>query len=380
MRGSAGTRDIDIGSLPQTGPAEGVGVEWHLVKGGRPLGIPSRDPAYLEGVHNAIVMFDNGPGSDGATWNKETDERGQTSIKVSGRPQLWDMTYEKRFPVQKKMSVLVKIAYKHNGTADKLAGELLDVLGPGIGLAKGDLLAPLTTAVAETLFRMHWYSSKEYEFVVQDWVVCKSGWGGTIEYNTSGHSSSSNMGTTNNSSFNSSGTLVLSGGEMTSPFAGESTAHWSGGFMQQVHSASDSHSSNQCGPVLIHSENKSEIGGWGEGDTKVGVISQAAGETAHYQVSIRSSQTLSFPTAGTCSVREEYVGSQPLSREHECVSRNLTTANAKPCGSEQLFPISFVQGSTDPKKPDEIHDIQVTTDPQTGITTQISVDLTRCGN
>ena len=379
-RGIAATKDIDIESFPKSGPAKGVGVEWHLIKGGVPLGIPSRDPGYLDAVHRAIVMFDNGPGSDGATWNKETDNSGHTSIKVSGRPQLWDMTYEKRFPIRKKMSVLVKIAYKHNGTADKLAGEFLDVLGPAIGLAKGDLLAPLTTAVAETLFRMHWYSSKEYEFPVQDWVVCKEGWGGTVQLNTFFQRSSSNNGVTSNLSYNLGGTLVLSGGEMTSPFEGEAAAHWEGDIVREDDSVNDVQKSNECGPVSIHNEIRAQITGWADGDTKVGVISEPAGETRHYQVALRSAEPR-FKTSGTCSNREEYVGSQyggPV--EHECISRSLTTAESKSCDSDQAFPISFVQGSTDPRKPDEIHDTQVTTDPQTGITTQVIVNLMRCGN
>jgi hypothetical protein len=173
---------LDFGSLPNGGAAEGVGVAWRLTEGGAPLpGQFHNDPAgLLEATHNALVYFDNGAGSEGSTWNKETDEKGDTTIKVTGNPQPIDLTHKKRWPVTKEMAIAVDVKYKNASKANKMMGELLDVLGPGLGIGSGDLLGGFAGAITETIFRMHWNINDVFTFPVKDWTAGDV-WIGTIK-------------------------------------------------------------------------------------------------------------------------------------------------------------------------------------------------------
>lgn len=389
MRGSAGRNGLDVGNLPHDGAAEGIGVEWELIKGGVSRNLTTRDPGFLESQNSAIVMFDNGPGSDGATWNKETDANGDSPIKVSGRPQRWDMTHMKRFPVKKKMSVLVKIAYKHNGTADKLLSEFLDVLGPALGFAKGDILGGLVGAVTETMFRMHWYSSGEYEFPVQDWVPCKKGWGGTITYNKTLHTvhQSSNGGPgsslTTGDDWTESATLTLSGSEAGTvnggTFLGDSEGIWSAETSR--HQLSLSHSSHSTQGCQITYDEKSETvaTGSGNGDLKMSVSAGQNGPSAwRYQVVQSSGALPTLQVKNIWTTRNTVSGQQPAYTGRGCTSADHDANDVKSGAGPEEAPIYMVQGSMDPDNPNEIHDSQTVTDPQSGVTTRITVNLLRC--
>lgn len=171
---------VDIGNLPNGGAAEGVGVAWRLTEGGAPLpGEYHNDPAgLLEATKNALVYFDNGGGAEGSTWNKETDDQGETKIKVTGNPQRKVLS-DKRKALMREMAVAVDVKFKNGSKANKMVGEFLDVLGPGFGLGSHDLLGGLTGAVTETMFRMHWNIDGAFAFPVKDWVEIGS-WTGTI--------------------------------------------------------------------------------------------------------------------------------------------------------------------------------------------------------
>ncbi len=174
---------FDYGNLPNSGAAEGVGVAWRLTEGGAPLpGTFHNDPAaLLEATKNALVYFDNGGGAEGSTWNKETNEKGETTIKVTGNPQPRDLTNTKRQPAMKEMAVAVDVKFKNASKANKMVGEFLDVLGPGLGISSGDLLGGFTGAITETMFRMHWNINDVFTFPVKDWVA-NGAWTGTIRY------------------------------------------------------------------------------------------------------------------------------------------------------------------------------------------------------
>lgn len=171
---------VDIGNLPNGGAAEGVGVAWRLTEGGAPLpGEYHNDPAgLLEATKNALVYFDNGGGAEGSTWNKETNDQGETKIKVTGNPQRKDLS-SKRRALMREMAVAVDVKFKNGSKANKVVGEFLDVLGPGFGLGSHDLIGGLTGAVTETMFRMHWNIDGAFAFPVKDWVEIGS-WTGTI--------------------------------------------------------------------------------------------------------------------------------------------------------------------------------------------------------
>ncbi len=385
MRGAAGRNDLDVGNLPHN--AEGIGVEWELIKGGVSRKLTSRDPGFLESQHSAIVMFDNGPGSDGATWNKETDANGDSPIKVSGRPQQWDMTHMKRFPKMKKMSVLVKIAYKHNGRSDKLLSELLDVLGPALGFAKGDILGGLVGAITETMFRMHWYSSGEYEFPVQDWVPCKQGWGGTVTYTRSLHqihqTTSSNVQSTTGDDFTDKATLVLSGGEVgtvrAGTFEGESAASWSEDYSRRQFLQAHGSGSTQGCSKTFETNNESATHGSGEGELQVSVTAGPNGPSEwRYQLVPFSDGTPSFQLNGTWKNGESMSGERPAPDGRGCVSAAFNSQDVKSGTLPEPAFLILVQGPMDPKNPTEIHDSQTQTDPISGITNQINVDLMRC--
>jgi hypothetical protein len=113
-------------------------------------------------------------------WNKETDKKGDTTIKVTGNPQPIDLTHKKRWPVTKEMAIAVDVKYKNASKANKMMGELLDVLGPGLGIGSGDLLGGFAGAITETIFRMHWNINDVFTFPVKDWTAGDV-WIGTIK-------------------------------------------------------------------------------------------------------------------------------------------------------------------------------------------------------
>jgi hypothetical protein len=171
---------IDFGNLPNHGAATDVGVDWYLVAGGVDPKVNSGDPNFLATQANATVMFNNGSGTDGETYNKVTGEHGTTTIKVSGRPQDKDLTHFKITAKRKQMAVSIGVRLKGAST-EKFLGELTDVIGPALGITtdwKGGLAGGLT----EMTFRMHWQLSKVFTFPVKDWEPCHKGWQGTISY------------------------------------------------------------------------------------------------------------------------------------------------------------------------------------------------------
>lgn len=388
MRAGLGRNELDVGNLPKNGAAEGVGISWQGLEGFA----GSNEP---DAQHAAIVAFDNvdRSGFEGATWNKETDENGDSTMKVTGLAQRFDMTYMKRFPIMKNMSLRVDVAFKHNGTARKMLDELLDVLGPALATAKGELLEGLTGAITETLFRMHWYSSDVQDFPVQDWMACSKGWGGTITFDrglhTSHQSSNPGSGTTHTADdWTEHSTLTLSGGDnmLSQPYWGESNAVWSASYgRKQINESHFSAPPGQCAALISRlvkadSTITADWSGSGGGATKVRVYAGPEGQTG-WQYSVQldvGSAPLKYKVGGTCS--SQTVGSdfKDVSNGRCEIVTATTGGGGKDCGFEQTIPISSVQGAVDPKHPDEIHDVQTQTDPFSGAKTQIKVDLMRC--
>jgi hypothetical protein len=185
------TTHLDLGNLPNHGDADGAGVEWELLEGGtnHKTGgfnyVPSWDTAnYLAIDKQAYVMFDNGSGSQGETWSTVADAHGNATMRVTGRPQPVDLTGRRTFPWMRPMSVYVKIKVKVGDKGSKLLGEFLDVLRPALSVAGTDPLGQLSgliDAVAETLYRMHWYASDTYSFQVKDWKLANGSWFGDLK-------------------------------------------------------------------------------------------------------------------------------------------------------------------------------------------------------
>jgi hypothetical protein len=357
MRGAMSNNELDVGNLPHNGAAEGVGVEWELIDGGVPKNVNSGDSGFLEAQHSAIVMFDNGPGTDGATWNKETDANGNSVIKVSGRPQLYDMTNIKRVPVMKSMSVLVSIAYKHNGASEKMLDEFLDVLGPAAGFASGDILGGLVGGITETMFRMHWYSSGIFEFPVKDWVPCSSGWGGTISYSwkiAGAHTSGGgHITNSDNTELTETGEIQLRGNASGS----EGQDGSSNGTFSSTYETRRNARSNLAGCVSFVNEGSTSSG---NGDAKCQISVQGDNK---YQIGCGSESNL------------EGQFWRHFSKGGACPPSTLPPDEAGPVkGPATFFPA--VTALADPNRPGALHG---STTSSSGVqSTQVSWDLTLC--
>ena len=173
---------IDFGNLPNNGAADGVGVSWYLTAGGVDPSVTTQNiQKFLAAQDAASVMFDNGSGHEGETWNTVTDKDGKVTMKVSGRPQKRDLTHFKLATVRKKMSVAIEVKLK-GADVEKFVGEFTDVIGPALGVASGDVLTGVLGGLTELAFRMHWQVEKSFDFPVKDWRACEKGWLGTITY------------------------------------------------------------------------------------------------------------------------------------------------------------------------------------------------------
>lgn len=183
-------KKADFGNLPNDGAAKGVGVWWLPAEGFGPgygtIEFHNDPQGLIDAEHSqTLVFFDtdviNGRVAGPTDPFRTTDPYGNATMQVTGMKQSRDLTNEKKVPVMKKMAVAVSVKYKQVSDVKDMLGEFLDVLGPGLGIASGDLPAALADALAETVFRMHWTIDGSFSFPVQDWRVCKAGWVGTIK-------------------------------------------------------------------------------------------------------------------------------------------------------------------------------------------------------
>jgi hypothetical protein len=184
-------KKADFGNLPNDGAAKGVGVWWLPAEGFGPgygtIEFHNDPQGLIDAEHSqALVFFDteviNGRVAGPTDPFRTTDPDGNATMQVTGMKQSRDLTNEKKVPVIKKMAVAVSVKYKQVSDVKDMLGEFLDVLGPGLGIASGDLPAALADALAETVFRMHWTIDGSFNFPVQDWLPCTTGWVGTINY------------------------------------------------------------------------------------------------------------------------------------------------------------------------------------------------------
>jgi hypothetical protein len=178
LRPLLNTVGLDFPNLPTSGAVEGAGVSWTLTEGGVPWTNPNDYDATIAAQYQGKVMFDNGGGTDGETYNKVTDENGDTTVKVSGRPQQRDLTNLKRAPVNSQYAVAVQVKVK-GADPKKFLGELTDVLGPALGLSSGDIIGGLAGGITETAYRMSWPIGGSFVFPLQDWAA-DGAWTGSI--------------------------------------------------------------------------------------------------------------------------------------------------------------------------------------------------------
>jgi len=380
MRAGLSRNDLDVGNLPRNGAAKGVGVAWEGLEGFGGINSP-------DAQHAAMVAFDNveNSGFQGATWNKETDDNGDTTMKVTGLAQLYDLTYMKRLPVMKKMSVRVDIAYKHNGSAEKMLDELIDVFGPAIATSKGNVLEGLTGAIAETMFRMHWYSSGVFEFPVKDWLACTKGWIGEITYHrqeSSTHTDNPRPGTqtTHALQLTEDRKYQINGSDGRYQ-ASELHAVWTGQYLKRTTQIDSTQ-----GPSYWCKQNHTL-------SQETTTITGANTSTADFGLSIIGNRynlglvpnpeelTRLVLKGGTVTHRESHSseanGAEP---ESDCQdSSSDDTSVVSPLPWFVAFPL--ITGVLDPKSPEEITGSQEFRDPQDPSgKVVITWDLMHCGN
>ncbi|HYK92259.1 MAG TPA: hypothetical protein VE398_26090 [Acidobacteriota bacterium] len=356
---------LDFGSLPNGGAAKGVGVAWRLTEGGFPLpGTYHNDPAgLLEARKNALVYFDNGGGAEGSTWNKETDKYGKTSIKVTGNPQPRNLTNTKRKPVLKEFAVAVDVKYKNASEADKMLGELLDVVGPGLGISSGDLLGGVSGAIAETIFRMHWNIDGVFPFPVEDWVA-NGAWTGTIRYthiyapsfppnivnnNRTKSISTSTWRVDTESVVTLDGSLADDGYSQTALLSGHSIqTHTS---QSHAESIDDCHRASNIVTYTLdsHSESSEELTGKSSyrAIAMVSIFTSPDG-SMHYRVSIGLAPGEDFTNNGTHK-------QQSVTTRSGCGESKTDTYSPSPQTITIGLPTPEAEGDLDPKHPDIIN-------------------------
>jgi hypothetical protein len=182
------TTNLDFGNLPNQGDVPGVGVSWFLTEGGVNTNIIPKDQATVD-LYNAtsIVQF-SGYGFDGlhSLVRQATDDYGKANVEIWGAPQHQDLSHFKLVPVKKRFGVAIEVSFK-GADPDKFLGELVDVLGPALGVMSHDVLGGFVAGLTEMLYRMSWRVDESAVFPVQDWKICSKGWQGTISFHHERH-------------------------------------------------------------------------------------------------------------------------------------------------------------------------------------------------
>jgi hypothetical protein len=183
---------VDLGNLPNRGDVDGAGVTWLLIDGGYNVDVKVVDQASAdEAKASAIVMFDPGSGFDGLhnLVNQMTKGGGKAIVPVVGLPQHKDLSRSKVVAIDKTYSVAIEVKFK-GADPEKFLSELVDVLGPALGVSSGDILGGLVSGFTEMLYRMSWRVGQVFVFPLTDWQECDGGWVGTFHIRRTRNASS----------------------------------------------------------------------------------------------------------------------------------------------------------------------------------------------
>lgn len=96
-----------------------------------------------------------------------------------GLAQHKDLSKSKVVPIDKTYSIAIEVKFK-GADPEKFVSELVDVLGPALGVSSGDILGGLVSGFTEMLYRMSWRVGKVFVFPLTDWQECEGGWVGTF--------------------------------------------------------------------------------------------------------------------------------------------------------------------------------------------------------
>ena len=174
-------------NLPNNGPVSDVKVVWAGVLG---FGEESRDwrDDFLDhftgdGARpaDAVVYFPPQPNVEGSR-TQYTNNKGIASIAIAGKPQVKDLSREKLFEVSKVAGVRAWLQLKPTKIENLTSGlsTTVDVLGVVNSFASLDIASGIAGLITEAAYRLNWFPTKTYYFLVKDWEPCTGEWGGTI--------------------------------------------------------------------------------------------------------------------------------------------------------------------------------------------------------
>jgi len=174
-------------NLPNNGPVSDVKVVWAGVLG---FGEESRDwrDDFLDhftgdGARpaDAVVYFPPQPNVEGPR-TQHTNSSGIASIAIAGKPQVKDLSREKLFEVLKVAGVRAWLQLKPTKIENLTSGlsTTVDVLGVVNSFASLDIASGIVGLITEAAYRLNWFPTKTYYFMVKDWEPCTGEWGGTI--------------------------------------------------------------------------------------------------------------------------------------------------------------------------------------------------------
>jgi len=174
-------------NLPNNGPVSGVKVVWAGVLG---FGEEARDwrDDFLDhftggGARPAdSVVYFPSPRDGDDSRTDYTDKNGLSAISIAGRPQVRDMSREKLIDVLKVAGVRAWLQLKPTQINDLTSGlsTTVDALGVVNSFAGLDIASGIAGLITEAAYRLNWFPTKSYYFLVKDWEPCTGEWSGTI--------------------------------------------------------------------------------------------------------------------------------------------------------------------------------------------------------
>jgi hypothetical protein len=208
----------------------------------------------------------------------KTDKNGQATIRLQGMPQRPPLQGTP-IPVMRKAEVRFTVAPK----PISMSQDMIDAVGNGVlagavGLAVG--------GPVELLLRSNIHMSKAAIIPVKDWQDCQGGWGGTIDYSTSGQMVKTAPGTAESTTYtvNDNSTVEISlTGDQNAQGGWAGPSHGSASVDVEHHELDVFRTSTAGGATIERSDT-------GSGEKDVDVMVAQAGDK-RYQVFVQG-QTL----------------------------------------------------------------------------------------
>lgn len=161
-------------SVPKGGPLSGVGVSWEVLVTSKSTGfwaaLFNRDYDKYTSVPTFIDALDRGDIS-----RQFTDDKGENTVKLTGKPQPEDLTNQPVVPLPKKVNLRAKVALDKIDAKKDIPKIIKIGLGPSID--PFSILEFVADLVAKIPLK-----SYDVMVPVRDWQPCSGDWGGTINY------------------------------------------------------------------------------------------------------------------------------------------------------------------------------------------------------